>query len=93
MRATQKAELNSYMASELVNLAAQYDAKLAGELATDSVAFDERLHVQLTIASNHYAEKMCIAHNILEGKLTAWIMRITRANAERRSTWRCTPNN
>jgi hypothetical protein len=40
--ATQKAEFESYMASELVNVVAQYDAKLASELATTSVAFDER---------------------------------------------------
>jgi hypothetical protein len=71
--ATQKDDFDFYMASELVNVTAQYDAKLASELATASDAFNERLHAQLAIASNQYEEKVCIAHNILEGKLTTWI--------------------
>ncbi len=71
--ANQKAEFDSYMALELVKVAAEYDAKLASELARASAAFDERLHAQLAIASNQYEEKVCIAHNRFEVKLTAWI--------------------
>ena len=71
--ASQKAEFDSYMALELVKVAAEYDAKLASELARASVAFDERLHAQLAIASNQYEEKVCIAHNSFEVKLTTWI--------------------
>ena len=48
--ATQKAKLDSYMALELVNVAAKYDVKLASELATASTAFDERLHAQLAVS-------------------------------------------
>jgi len=61
------------MTLELVKVATKYDAKLASELARASVAFDERLHAQITIASNRYEEKVCIAHNNFEVKLTTWI--------------------